>query len=123
MVTDFYAAAYLQAHNDIHTMAPSMEEAILRNPLLEPLYLFNGVILPNIRNKFLERHLVRVDEIVDEGKKLIGAMELTLFYLPGHSINQIGLVEDKILYAADCYFAREKIEKHGILYELKVYLA
>lgn len=113
-------AAFLQEKYAIHTMAPSIEDSILRNPIIEPIYLFNGVILPEMRSKFLEGPAVRIDEVIAEGKFIIEGIKLTSYSFPGHSINQIGILVDKVLYAADCYFSKEQIEKHRILFQIDI---
>jgi hypothetical protein len=56
----------LQKQRDVYTVAPAFEEAILRNPLLEPVYLFQGTWpLKEMRTKFLEGEAIRIDYIAD----------------------------------------------------------
>ncbi|TXC90708.1 MBL fold metallo-hydrolase [Metabacillus litoralis] len=108
-------AAYLQKTENIYTFAPAIESAILRNPILEPLYLFQGNMpLPEMRNKFLEGEPIDVDEEVAEGYLMFGEKEIKCIALPGHSINQFGLIIDEVLYAADAYFSEEQLHKHKI---------
>lgn len=108
-------AAYLQKTENIYTFAPAIESAILRNPILEPLYLFQGNMpLPEMRNKFLEGEPIDVDEEVAEGYLMFGEKEIQCIALPGHSINQFGLIIDEVLYAADAYFSEEQLHKHKI---------
>ncbi|MBM7604026.1 glyoxylase-like metal-dependent hydrolase (beta-lactamase superfamily II) [Metabacillus crassostreae] len=108
-------AAYLQNTENIYTFAPAIEAAILRNPLLEPLYLFQGNMpLPEMRNKFLEGEPIVVDEEVAEGYHAFGDKKFQCIALPGHSINQFGVIIDEVLYAADAYFSEEQLHKHKI---------
>jgi glyoxylase-like metal-dependent hydrolase (beta-lactamase superfamily II) len=111
-------AAYLQEKQEIHTYAPLLESAILENPILEPLYLFHGVYpLPHWRNKFLEGKPVRVDTILMEEENLkVGEVCFKTIALPGHSYNQFGIIAEDILFAADGYFGKESLNKHGIPY-------
>ncbi|MGP4062068.1 MBL fold metallo-hydrolase [Halobacillus sp. H74] len=110
-------AAYIQEQYDVHTIAPVFEEAILRNPSLEPLYLFGGNDpLPELQNKFLQGSPVRIDEVVNEGPLEVGSITVEAFLLPGHSYNQIALKIDGILYAADSYFSKDTLHKHKIPY-------
>jgi len=111
-------AAYLQKKQVIHTYAPNLESAILENPILEPLYLFHGVYpLPHWRNKFLEGKPVRVDTILMEEENLkVGEGSFQTIALPGHSYNQFGIIAEDILFAADGYFGKESLDKHGIPY-------
>lgn len=108
-------AAYIQEQREIYTIAPSFEESILRNPRLEPLYLFGGNDpLNELTNKFLQGPSMRVDEVVTEGTFLLGEKTCTLYLLPGHSYHQLALKVDGVLYAADSYFGLETLKKHKI---------
>ncbi|WP_226670715.1 MBL fold metallo-hydrolase [Metabacillus litoralis] len=108
-------AAYLQETENIYTYAPYLESAILRNPILEPLYLFQGNSpLPEMRNKFLEGKPIVVDEEVKEGTYHFGETQFECIALPGHSMNQLGLLINGVLYAADSYFSEEQLHKHKI---------
>lgn len=109
-------AAYLQQKQVIHTFAPNLESAILENPILEPLYLFHGVYpLAHWRNKFLEGKPVRVDTIIMEEENLkVGEVSFKTIALPGHSYNQFGIIAEDIIFAADGYFGKESLDKHGI---------
>ncbi|KHE67928.1 MBL fold metallo-hydrolase, partial [Halobacillus sp. BBL2006] len=110
-------AAYVQDSYDVHTFAPSFEEAILRNPKLEPLYLFGGNDpVKELQNKFLQGQAVRIDEVVEEGSFQAGSIEGEAFLLSGHSYHQLALKVDGILYAADSYFGEEALRKHKIPY-------
>ncbi|WP_082234624.1 MBL fold metallo-hydrolase [Halobacillus massiliensis] len=110
-------AAYLQERFQLHTIAPRFEEAILRNPSLEPLYLFGGNDpLPELRNKFLEGPPMRVDEIAEEGMLAIGTLKVQAIASPGHSYHQLSLAAYDTLYAADAYFGKEQLHKHRIPY-------
>src|SRR5690606_18548837 len=112
----FGGVAWLQQERQVYTYAPQLESALMRYPILEPIYLFNGVYpLEELRNKFLEAPAIRIDEEVDEGQLSFGSLRLTLHYLPGHSYHQLGVgVEDRFLYAADAYFSKEVLDKHGV---------
>ncbi|MBD1381954.1 MBL fold metallo-hydrolase [Metabacillus arenae] len=108
-------AAYLQSTKKILTFAPKIEEAILENPLFEPLYLFQGnEPITELRNKFLEGTRVKVDQVVEEGDLLLGNLKINIYSLPGHSINQLGLIGYNIFYCADAYFGPEQLIKHKI---------
>ncbi|WP_096155086.1 MBL fold metallo-hydrolase [Bacillus sp. FJAT-45066] len=113
-------AAHLQKKYDVYTYAPVFEEAILRNPMLEPLYLFHGTYPMNEwRNKFIEGKPIRVDEVVSlegDGVLQIDEIPVQVLSLPGHSYNQYGLIFDGIFFASDSYFSEETLEKHNIPY-------
>ncbi|MBN3555033.1 MBL fold metallo-hydrolase [Fictibacillus nanhaiensis] len=110
----FGGAFYIQQNVDVHTIAPALEEAIMRNPILEPIYLSNGNSpLNEMRNKFLEAPAIRVDEICSEGY-LEPFPEVQVIHLPGHSYNQHGILFRGILYAADAFLGKDVLQKHKI---------
>lgn len=110
----FGGAQYIQRNFNVHTIAPSLEEAIMRNSILEPIYLFNGNSpLSEMRNKFLEAPSIRVDEICTEGI-WDKTFPLEFLALPGHSHNQFGVSYKGILYAADAFLGSDVLEKHKI---------
>lgn len=113
---DHYGGAqYLQSQRNVITYAPSIEASILRSPVLEPMYLLQGNRpLDEMRNKFLEAPAITVDQVVSEGLVLIGSIEAELVALPGHSVNQMGIKVENILYATDSYFGPEQLAKHRI---------
>ncbi|UFU00592.1 MBL fold metallo-hydrolase [Radiobacillus kanasensis] len=108
-------AAYLQEKYEVFTIAPELEEAILRNPILEPIYLFSGNDpLPELRNKFLEGLPIRIDKVIREGNYTIGNFTFQTYLLPGHSYGQLAILINEILYAGDSYFSEEQLHKHKI---------
>jgi glyoxylase-like metal-dependent hydrolase (beta-lactamase superfamily II) len=110
-------AAYLQKQRDVYTVAPAFEEAILRNPLLEPVYLFQGTWpLKEMRTKFLEGEAIRIDKIATEGIWEFDGLSIECVALPGHSYYQLGYVIHDVAYIADAVFGIETLEKHKIPY-------
>lgn len=77
--------------------APPLEAAIMENPVLEPIYLWNGAFpMKALRNKFLEGQPVKVDSLLDCGEKAIGPFQITAIHLPGHSYSQCGILVEEI---------------------------
>ncbi|MBM7659702.1 glyoxylase-like metal-dependent hydrolase (beta-lactamase superfamily II) [Bacillus mesophilus] len=110
-------AAYLQSTKNIYTIAPQIEEAILRNPILASVAFSHGNYpIEEIRNKFIEGQALEIDEVVDEGKYEVDGFSIELISLPGHSVNQMGILMNDILFAADSYFGIESLDKHKIPY-------
>ncbi|GAE25328.1 zinc metallohydrolase [Halalkalibacter wakoensis JCM 9140] len=116
----FGGAIYFQNElPHLQTYAPTFEEAILRNPRLEPIYLFQGnEPLPSLRNKFLEGPAINVDVFCDAGETYIDGFLVYLHAFPGHSYNQLGLEYEKVLFAADSYFSVETLQKHNIPFQV-----
>ncbi|WP_226037629.1 MBL fold metallo-hydrolase [Aquibacillus saliphilus] len=111
----FGGAKYLQSEYDVYTIAPYLEEAIMRYPVLEPVYLFGGnEPLSELRNKFIEGNPLRIDNVLTEGFHTIDNFSFDTYYLPGHSYYQLALRIHGVLYAADAYFSEEQLSKHKI---------
>ncbi|PSL50893.1 glyoxylase-like metal-dependent hydrolase (beta-lactamase superfamily II) [Salsuginibacillus halophilus] len=117
----FGGAAWLQTHYNIMTLAPPFEGAVMQNPRLEPVYLFQGTEPPRVmRTKFLEAEPVRVDGKLREGRMDIGGINVQVLVLGGHSHAQVGIEVHGHLYAADSYFGREYLNKHKIPFMVDV---
>ena len=111
----FGGARYLKENYPIQVIAPPLEAAIIENPVLEPIYLFQGTFpVKELRNKFLEAPPVTVDRIVKAGEEEIDGVSFTIHSFPGHSYQQIGIEYDRILFAADAYFGINALHKHKI---------
>ena len=115
---DHYGGAhYLKEAYDVKVIAPQFESVILAHPILEPIYLFSGnEPLPELRNKFLEGTPVEVDIIVEEGRQTIDQFDLEFIKTKGHSYNQLAVLVNGILFAADSYFGIEQLYDHKIPY-------
>ncbi|KGX87704.1 MBL fold metallo-hydrolase [Pontibacillus litoralis] len=123
--SDHYGGgSYLQQDRSVYTFAPYYEEAILRYPSLEPLYLFGGNDpLPELRNKFLEGKPIFVDEVLQEGVYERDGFQFTTYLLPGHSYYQLGILIHQCFYAGDAYFGEDTIHKHKIPFLTDAYHA
>lgn len=108
-------AAYIKKEAPVEVFAPPIEAAIMKNPVLEPIYLWNGAFpIKALRNKFLEGQPVKVDSLLDCGEQSIGPFQITAIHLPGHSYSQYGILVEEIFYAADSYFGVEVLRKHKV---------
>jgi len=123
--SDHYGGgSYLQQDRPVYTFAPFYEEAILRNPSLEPLYLFGGNDpIPELRNKFLEGKSIFIDEVLQEGVYERDGFNFTTYLLPGHSYYQLGILIHDCLFAGDSYFSEELLHKHKIPFLTDAHLA
>lgn len=107
----------------IPVYAPAVEEAVIRDPRYEPMYLFGGAMpVTGLVNKFLQAEPSPVDHVVRAGEKVtIDGRELELVDLAGHSMAQVGVgvglnTGDGVLFAADAFFGSEPLAKHGVPY-------
>jgi glyoxylase-like metal-dependent hydrolase (beta-lactamase superfamily II) len=98
--------------------APAVEEAVIRNPGYEPIYLFGGAEpVAALRNRFLQAEPSPVDHVVHPGETVaIDGREMEIVDLAGHSIAQIGVRTGGVLFAADAFFGAEPLAKHGVPY-------
>ncbi|SDH72394.1 Glyoxylase, beta-lactamase superfamily II [Alteribacillus persepolensis] len=111
----FGGAAWWREHHNVRIHASPLEKAIIEQPKLEPIYLFQGVDpVDDIRNKFLEGPPVTVDTQVYEGRQTIAGIEGEILFLPGHSYEQPVFCRKGVVYAADSYFAVSYLKKHRI---------
>ncbi|HET7230105.1 MAG TPA: MBL fold metallo-hydrolase [Longimicrobium sp.] len=103
--------------------APAVEECVIREPRYEPVYLFGGAApVTALTSKFLQADPSPVDVIVRPGETVgIDGRELEMVDLAGHSLAQIGVRAGGVLLAADGFFGREPLEKHGVPYLVDAY--
>lgn len=96
--------------------APAVEEAVIREPLYEPVYLFGGAApVGALVNKFLQAEPSPVDHVVRPGTTVkIDGRKLEIVDLGGHSLGQVGVRADGVLFAADGFFGEEPLAKHGV---------
>ncbi|MCF6097260.1 MBL fold metallo-hydrolase [Thermovorax subterraneus] len=108
-------ASYLVKATGAKVYSSAFEKTALEFPVWEPLYLFSGAYPPApLRNKFLFAPHVRVDGILELGHHNIEGIEVEVLDLSGHTLGQIGVKADGIVFCADAIIASEYIEKHGV---------
>jgi glyoxylase-like metal-dependent hydrolase (beta-lactamase superfamily II) len=102
----------------IPVYAPAVEECVIREPRYEPVYLFGGAApVTALTSKFLQAEPSPVDHVVRAGQTVeIDGRALEMVDLAGHSLAQIGVRVAGVLLAADGFFGREPLEKHGVPY-------
>lgn len=102
---------------DLDVYAPELEEAIVRYPYLEPLYLFSGADpISDLQSKFLRCKPSAVDYVIKQEKLEFRGVNLKIVDLAGHAPNQIGVVVDDVLFCADAVLAEETVNKYTIPY-------
>ncbi|HMM22344.1 MAG TPA: MBL fold metallo-hydrolase [Selenomonadales bacterium] len=108
-------AAYLAKATGAKVFAAMMEKSVMEVPLLEPVYLFGGAYPPAaLRTKFFNAPPVAVDGVVRPGPGSIEGFSLEIVDLKGHSLGQIGVACDGVLFCADAVFGQETVVKHGV---------
>jgi glyoxylase-like metal-dependent hydrolase (beta-lactamase superfamily II) len=97
--------------------APPIDEAIIRNPILQPSLLFAGADPPpSLRGGFLLADASPVDRVVDEPSVTVEGVPIEVVPLQGHSPGQIGLVADGVFFCADVALPEPVLEKYRIPY-------
>ena len=108
---------YLTKKTGAEVAASGIEAAIIRNPYLEPFYLYSAHPPKALQNKFLMGKESGVDRIIEPGELVIGTAKLEIVDLRGHSPGQVGVATpDGVLMTADAYFSAEIAEKYKLLY-------
>lgn len=106
---------YLSRNMGAKVYAPKIESGIIQNPILEPIYLFQGAVpIRNLRNKFVLAKPSPVDKVIEPGKLEVVEIEVEIVSLPGHCYNQIGVLVDDVFFCGDSVFSSRVIEKYKI---------
>ncbi|MFZ5945949.1 MAG: MBL fold metallo-hydrolase [Bacillota bacterium] len=113
----FSGAQYLKEVFQARVMAPKIEGIIMEHPVYEPFYLFGGAHPINeLKNKFLQGSPVIIDSFIEPGPINIYDRNIEIVALPGHTMGQVGVCFENIIYLADAAFSLEVLKKHGIPY-------
>jgi glyoxylase-like metal-dependent hydrolase (beta-lactamase superfamily II) len=108
---------YLARNLNLPVWAPVFEEAILRYPYLEPMYLYGGAApLAGLRNKWLEAKSSPVDHVyeVEDGPLSVGPFEMMRHVTSGHAVAQVAIGFGPVCYATDAFFGSEVLAKYEI---------
>lgn len=114
----FGGNAQLVRKTGIPVYAPAGEDAVIREPLYEPVYLFGGAApIAALRNRFLLAEPSPVDHLVRPGERVvIDGVEIQVIDLSGHSLAQVGFLVDGVLFAADSFAGPGALGKHPVPY-------
>lgn len=97
-------------------VAPAYEHLFIERPDLEPWTLFGAPAPSSMRGKFLQATPSRVDEAVEAGARDVAGFAVTMRALPGHSVNQMGVEVDGVLFVGDALLPPALVEKYGLLF-------
>lgn len=113
----FGANALIVKRTGARVYAPEFDEAVLRYPLLMPIFLFAGADpLDTMRGKFLLAEPSPVDEVIRPGRIEVEGIEIEVISLAGHSVNQVGYVVDDVFFCADVVLPESVLAKYKIPY-------
>lgn len=104
---------FLQDRTGCRVFANGLEAAFTNFPVLEPVGLYGGYPMKDLRHKFLLAQESRAEQLTEAA--LPAGMRL--LNLPGHSFDMAGfLTADGTAYIGDCVSSEETLEKYGIGY-------
>ncbi|HEY0757449.1 MAG TPA: MBL fold metallo-hydrolase [Ktedonobacteraceae bacterium] len=111
----FGGAQYLVRQTGLKVYATRLEASVMAGPMLEPLYLFSGAQPPReLQHKFLLAKPCLADVILTGAEQAIAEFPVQMLSLPGHSLEQVGLIYGETLFAGDAFLAMDILDKHGI---------
>jgi glyoxylase-like metal-dependent hydrolase (beta-lactamase superfamily II) len=103
----------LRQYSDVPVYAPTFEAAILQNPYLEPVYLFNGAKpLQELMSKWLLAKPSKVDHELKVGRLELLGLELEILDTSGHAHVHRSVKVDDVLIAADAVFGSSVLKKY-----------
>ena len=108
-------AFMLKRFPDLPIYAPPLEAAIIKHPLLEPLYLFGACPPPELQSKFLLAPASPAQPIA-AGQHTLGGAEVELIDIAGHAVQMFAVRVGAVLYAADGLFGPESLQKHPLTF-------
>ncbi len=112
---------YLQRQTGCKIFAKGIERAFVRDPVLEPSFLYGGYPCKDLRHKFLLAQESEAFELSHEAFP----KELEVIPLKGHSFDMIGIrTADDVVFLADCVSSESTLQKYPVsfLYDVEEYL-
>ncbi|MER3455671.1 MAG: MBL fold metallo-hydrolase [candidate division GAL15 bacterium] len=100
----------------LRVWAPEVEEAVLRNPYLEPFFLFGARPPEALQNKWLMAEPSPVHHVYtpEQGELQVSGLLLRVHPAHGHAVRQAALGFGPVCYAADAFFGPEVLDKYEI---------
>ncbi len=113
--------AHLQKRTGCRVYACGIEASLVRDPILEPMYLYGGGPLEALQNKFLQAAPTESVIRVSTGEQEIEGVTLELIDLSGHSPAMAGIrTPDDVLFLGDGLIGIETAARHKILYHFNL---
>ena len=111
----FGGAHFLQRRLDVPLFAPTLEADLMKHPVVEPLFLFGGAApIGELHHKFIWAKPCHIEHVVEPGPLCIGPFRLEVVSLPGHTLSQVGLAINEVLFCADAVFPADTLLKHKV---------
>lgn len=116
---DHYGGCYYLKENSNSSILSSEDAKVfIENPKI-----FTRSILGGMSNSFIERNLkykkdevININDILNEGIKKLGNIEIDIIELKGHTQGSIGVMtDDKVLFVGDTLVGEELLSKYDFL--------
>lgn len=110
----------IQDRTGCSVYAYGMEKCFTEYPIMEPSFLFSGLPIKDLKNKFL---LAKESVVTDINNNLPEGLEY--FSLKGHFFDMIGIkTDDDVYFLADSLVSEETIKKYHLffIYDVREYL-
>lgn len=113
--------AHLQKRTGCRVYACGIEAALIRDTILEPMYLYGGGPLEALQNKFLLAPATESVIRLDEGLQEVEGIPVELIALFGHSPGMVGVrTPDNVVFLGDGLIGIETAQRHRILYNFNL---
>lgn len=109
-------AFLLKRFPELKVYAPPLEEAIIRQPILEPLILFGARPPRDLQTKFLLAPASPARLAPEPGLARVGGVDLELIEVAGHASQMFAVRVGDVLYAADALFGPDALDKHPLTF-------
>jgi glyoxylase-like metal-dependent hydrolase (beta-lactamase superfamily II) len=117
----FGANATVVKRTGARVYAPALDEAVLRYPLLQPVFLFAGADPPaSMRGGFMLADPSPVDVVIEGSNVAVEGFDVEVVALAGHSPNQVGYLVDDVFFCADVVLPETVLAKYKIPYLFSV---
>lgn len=109
--------AFAVKRTGARVVAPEVEHVFVEHPELEPYTLYGAPPPSWLRGKFVQAPPSRVDEVVPAaGERDVAGFRVRFHELGGHSVRQMGVEVDGVLFAGDALLPESVLQKYGLVF-------
>lgn len=113
--------SHLQKRTGCRVYACGIEASLIRDPILEPMYLYGGGPLAALQNKFLQASPTESVIRITPGIQDIEGVALDCVDISGHSPAMIAVrTPDDVVFLGDGLIGPDTAARHGILYHFNL---
>ncbi len=109
-------AFILKRFPELKIFAPPLEDAVITNPILEPLTLFSARPPRELQSKFLLAQPSPARLAPEPGLCRIGGADIELIEVAGHASMMYAVRVGEVLYCADALFGPGALSKHPLTF-------